>query len=135
MFIKQLPAVFPTPFTGYVFNADREKTIDFEKYFPHICNANVNTIIQRSIMPKTAIIQTRIDPKVKTKAQKILSKLNISMSEAISIFLTQVSLTKGIPFEIKIPNKLTEETLLKSESGKELHEVSNTKELLRELNN
>ena len=86
-------------------------------------------------MPKTAIIQTRIDPKVKTKAQKILSKLNISMSEAISIFLTQVSLNKGIPFEIKIPNKLTEETLLKSEKGEELHKVSDTKELFKELNN
>ena len=86
-------------------------------------------------MPKTAIIQTRIDPKVKTKAQKILNKLNISMSEAISLFLTQVSLNKGIPFEIKIPNKLTEETLSKSERGKELHKVSDTKELLKELNN
>ncbi len=86
-------------------------------------------------MPKTAIIQTRIDPKVKIKAQKILSKLNISMSEAISLFLTQVSLNKGIPFEIKIPNKLTEETLLKSEIGEELHEVSDSKALFKELNN
>ncbi len=86
-------------------------------------------------MPKTAIIQTRIDPKVKTKAQKILSKLNISMSEAITLFLTQVSLNKGIPFDIKIPNKLTEDTLLKSERGEELHEVSDNKELFKELNN
>jgi len=86
-------------------------------------------------MPKTAVIQTRIDPSVKTKAQKILSKLNISMSEAVSLFLTQVSLNKGIPFEIKIPNKLTEETLSKSEKGKGLHEVSDTEELFKELNN
>ena len=114
---------------------NREKTVDFKKYFLHICNANVNTINSRFIMPKTAVIQTRIDPKVKTKAQKILSKLNISMSEAISIFLTQVSLNKGIPFEIKIPNKLTKETLLKSEKGEELHKVSDTKELFKELNN
>lgn len=86
-------------------------------------------------MPKSAIIQTRIDPGVKSKAQRILNKLNISMSEAISLFLTQVSLNKGIPFEIKIPNKLTEDTLTKSERGEELHEVSDTKELLKELNN
>ncbi|RMG81529.1 MAG: type II toxin-antitoxin system RelB/DinJ family antitoxin [Bacteroidetes bacterium] len=86
-------------------------------------------------MRKTAVIQTRIDPKVKTEAQKILSKLNISMSEAISLFLTQVSLHKGIPFEIKIPNKLTEETLLKSEKGEELHKVSDTEALFEELDN
>lgn len=86
-------------------------------------------------MPKSAVIQARIDPSVKTKAQKILSKLNISMSEAITLFLTQVSLNKGIPFDIKIPNKLTEDTLLKSERGEELHEVSDTKQLFKELNN
>lgn len=86
-------------------------------------------------MNKSATIQARIDPKVKNKAQKILNKLHISMSEAISIFLTQVSLNNGIPFEVKIPNKVTEETLLKSEKGEELHEVSNVKELFKELNN
>lgn len=86
-------------------------------------------------MNKTATIQTRIDPKVKNSAQKVLNKLNISMSEAISIFLTQVSLNKGIPFEIKIPNKTTEDTLRKSEKGEDLHEVSDVKQLLRELDN
>jgi len=86
-------------------------------------------------MPKSAIIQARIDPSVKNNAQKIFSKLNISMSEAITLFLTQVSLRKGIPFDIKIPNKLTEDTLLKSESGEELHEVSDTTQLFKELSN
>jgi len=86
-------------------------------------------------MNKSATIQARIDPDIKNKAQRILNKLNISMSEAISIFLTQVSLTNGIPFDIKIPNELTEETLLKSENGDELFEVSDVKQLFKELNN
>ncbi len=86
-------------------------------------------------MNKSATIQARIDPGVKKKAQRIFRKLNISMSEAISIFLTQVSLNKGIPFEIRIPNELTEETLIKSENGEELHSVSNTKQLFKELSN
>ncbi|MCF8260465.1 MAG: type II toxin-antitoxin system RelB/DinJ family antitoxin [Melioribacteraceae bacterium] len=86
-------------------------------------------------MNKTATIQTRIDPKVKNSAQRVLNKLNISMSEAISIFLTQVSLNKGIPFEIRVPNKTTEETLRKSEKGEELHEVSDIKQLFKELDN
>ncbi|MCL5028774.1 MAG: type II toxin-antitoxin system RelB/DinJ family antitoxin [Bacteroidetes bacterium] len=85
-------------------------------------------------MNKSAIIQARIDPDVKNKAQRILNKLNISMSEAISIFLTQVSLNKGIPFEVRIPNDLTKDTLRKSEKGEELHEVSDTKQLFKELN-
>jgi DNA-damage-inducible protein J len=85
-------------------------------------------------MNKSATIQARIDPSVKNKAQRILNKLNISMSEAITIFLTQVSLTKGIPFEIKIPNELTEETLRKTENGEELHEVPDVNQLFKELN-
>lgn len=84
-------------------------------------------------MAKTAIIQARIDPEVKNKAQNVLKKLNISMSEAISMFLTQVTLKRGIPFEIKIPNEVTAETLKKSEKGEELHKVSNVDKLFREL--
>jgi DNA-damage-inducible protein J len=57
------------------------------------------------------------------------------MSEAISIFLTQVSLNKGVPFEIRIPNELTEETLIKSENGEALHIIPDKTQLFNELNN
>ena len=86
-------------------------------------------------MNKSATIQARIDPSVKNKAQKILNKLNITMSEAISIFLTQVSLHKGIPFEIKIPNELTAKTLANSDRGEDLHVVSDKTQLFKELSN
>ncbi len=85
-------------------------------------------------MAKTATIQTRVDPEIKKNVQNILSTLNISMSEAISMYLTQITLQKGIPLEIKIPNKLTAKTLKESEEGKELHKVSNVDELFQELN-
>jgi DNA-damage-inducible protein J len=81
-------------------------------------------------MGKTATIQTRINPEVKAKAQKVLDTLNISMSEAISVFLTQVTLHKGIPFDIRIPNELTAKTLKDSEDGIELHGVENTDDLI-----
>jgi DNA-damage-inducible protein J len=84
-------------------------------------------------MPRTATIQARIDPEIKAKAQEILSKLHISMSEAISMYLTQVTLQKGIPFDLKIPNELTAETIRKSEKGEELHQVNNVDELFKEL--
>ena len=44
-------------------------------------------------MAKTATIQTRVDPTVKHNAQIILKKLNISMSEAISMYLSQITLS------------------------------------------
>lgn len=84
-------------------------------------------------MARTATIQARIDPEIKAKAQKILSTLNISMSEAISMYLTQVALHRRIPFNIRIPNELTAATLRKSEEGKELNEVGSVDELFEEL--
>jgi DNA-damage-inducible protein J len=84
-------------------------------------------------MGKTATIQTRVDPVVKNNAQIILKKLNISMSEAISMYLSQITLHKGIPFEIKIPNEVTAKTLEDSENGKALHKVDSVDELFQEL--
>ena len=80
-----------------------------------------------------ATIQTRVDPAVKHKAQIILKKLNISMSEAISMYLSQIALHKGIPFEIKIPNEVTSKTLNDSENGIELHKVDSVDTSFQEL--
>ena len=84
-------------------------------------------------MAKTATIQTRVDPVVKNNAQVILKKLNISMSEAISMYLSQITLHNGIPFEIKIPNELTAKTLKDTENGKNVHKVDSIEELFKEL--
>jgi len=84
-------------------------------------------------MGKTATIQTRVDPAVKRNAQIILNKLNISMSEAISMYLSQITLHRGIPFEIKIPNEITAKALADSENGKNLHKADSIDELFEEL--
>jgi DNA-damage-inducible protein J len=51
------------------------------------------------------------------------------------LYLTQVTLHRGIPFEIKIPNEVTVKTLEKTDRGEELNKVSNVNELFQELNN
>jgi len=84
-------------------------------------------------MSKTATIQTRVDPEVKKQALAILEKLNITMSEAISMYLSQITLHQGIPFELKIPNDQTVQALAESEQGKNLHQVDSVEQLLVEL--
>ncbi|WP_304511790.1 type II toxin-antitoxin system RelB/DinJ family antitoxin [Desulfobacula sp.] len=84
-------------------------------------------------MAKTTTIQTRVDPIVKNNAQIILKKLNISMSEAISMYLSQITLHNGIPFELKIPNEVTAKTLKDAEAGKNVHKVDSVDELFKEL--
>ncbi len=72
-------------------------------------------------MPRTATIQARIDPEVKSKAQRILNALNISMSEAISIYLTQVGgfllMSKFLmnSQQLLCRNRRKEKNLMKSE--------------------
>ncbi|MCI5212064.1 MAG: type II toxin-antitoxin system RelB/DinJ family antitoxin [Candidatus Electrothrix sp. ATG2] len=85
-------------------------------------------------MEKTATIQARINPEVKREAQEILSQLHMTMSEAIALYLTQITLHKGIPFEIKIPNEVTQKTLKDSEDGKNLHRADTVTDLFEELN-
>lgn len=54
-------------------------------------------------MAKTSNVYVRLDPKVKEQSEAILDQLGIPMSNAIAIFLQQVILQRGIPFELKLP--------------------------------
>lgn len=52
---------------------------------------------------RTANIYTRVDPDTKEKAEAILDQLGIPMSNAIGMFLKQIVLHRGIPFEMTLP--------------------------------
>ena len=54
-------------------------------------------------MAKTRSMHIRVEPKVKEEVEKILSNLGMTSTEAINIYLRQIILTSGIPFEIKTP--------------------------------
>jgi DNA-damage-inducible protein J len=69
---------------------------------------------------KTAMITTRVDPDLKADAEKVLSKLGISTTEAINLFLSQVRLRRGLPFDVKIPNKTTLKAMKNAEEGRNL---------------
>ena len=84
-------------------------------------------------MSSSATVQVRVDEQTKAQAKKVLGALHLSMSEAICLFLRQVVLNRGIPFEVKIPNALTQETLEKAEQGIDLHTASSVDELFQEL--
>jgi len=54
-------------------------------------------------MDKSATLNLRVNPTVKERAEEVLSKLGIPMSTAIDMYLNQISLTGGIPFDVKLP--------------------------------
>lgn len=54
-------------------------------------------------MDKSATLNLRINPTVKEQAENVLRQLGIPMSTAIDMFLNQVTLVKGIPFPVTLP--------------------------------
>lgn len=51
---------------------------------------------------RTANVFAWIDPDIKEQAEAILNQLGIPLPEAIGMFLKQVVLQRGIPFEVKL---------------------------------
>lgn len=54
-------------------------------------------------MARTSNIFARVEPEVKQQAELVLEQLGIPMSNAIGLFLRQIVLQRGIPFELKLP--------------------------------
>jgi DNA-damage-inducible protein J len=58
-------------------------------------------------MTKTTAITVRLDPQLKKDTQAILKELGLTTTQAVSLFFNQVSLNKGLPFAVEIPNEQT----------------------------
>lgn len=52
-------------------------------------------------MAKTANINIRIDPEIKSTAEKLFSSFEITITDAINIFLHKSIMEGGLPFEMK----------------------------------
>ena len=76
-------------------------------------------------MAKTDTLHIRIEPSVKKRAEKTLNDLGLSITEAINVFLNQVILNDGIPFEVKKP-KFNKETIQTIEDTKNCKNLSKT---------
>jgi len=62
-------------------------------------------------MAKTGYITARVEPKLKASAGRVFSKVGVSTSDAITMFLRQVVLHDGLPFEVRVPNAETARAL------------------------
>lgn len=84
-------------------------------------------------MRKTETVRARIEPELKKSVEKILKKLGMSTTDAITIFFRQITLHRGLPFSVNIPNKDTLETFAKTDRGEELNTYDNIDELFDSL--
>ena len=83
-------------------------------------------------MAKSAMIRARTEPGLKAEVDRIFHKLGLSCSEAINLFFKQVTLKKGIPFDVTLPNKTTLKAMKDAEEGKVV-KAKDLKDLFKQL--
>ncbi len=73
-------------------------------------------------MARTSNVFARVEPEIKEQAENVLNQLGIPMSNAIGIFLRQIVMQKGIPFDMKLPQRtpLAYSSLTESEFNAEI---------------
>ena len=76
----------------------------------------------------------KLDVEIKEKAKEIFKELGITMGEAVNIFLSQVALHKGLPFEVKIPNEETKKAIDDARKGINMESIS-IEEMMAEREN
>lgn len=70
------------------------------------------------------VVRSRIDPRIKAKADKLFEHLGLTLSEAIRIFIYQSVSEKRIPFLIGVPNEKTRSALEASDRGESISATS-----------
>lgn len=84
-------------------------------------------------MTEKAFVRARINEDLKNEASDVLNEMGLTVSDVVRITLTKVAHEKALPFELRVPNKTTEETLTKSERGEDLHRPKNAQEMFKDL--
>jgi DNA-damage-inducible protein J len=87
----------------------------------------------RKPRPKSDMIRARVDPTLRLKAEAILDKIGLSVSEAIRLFYAQVILRDGLPFDVRIPNAATRKALREADAGKNLTHYDSVDEMFQDL--
>jgi DNA-damage-inducible protein J len=72
------------------------------------------------MLAATSIVKAQIDSNIKHRAEDTLKALGLDLTSGIRMFLNQVVLRGGIPFEVKLPimNRETLDAIADSYSGK-----------------
>lgn len=54
-------------------------------------------------MEKSTTLNLRVNPVIKQQAEDVLKQLGVPMATAVDMFLRQITLTGGIPFDVSLP--------------------------------
>ena len=84
-------------------------------------------------MAANALVQTRIDGKVKDEAAAVLAAMGLTVSDAVRLMLTRVAHDKALPFEPLIPTAETVAAMREARAGN-LRSYESVDKLMADLN-
>ena len=79
------------------------------------------------------MVHIRVDEKVKAKAAKNLAAMGLTVSDAVRLLLSRVAAEKSLPFEVRVPNRVTIEAIEAGERG-EARRATTVKKMMEDLN-
>ena len=68
-------------------------------------------------MAAAEVVRARVDSDLKREATAVLSDMGLSVSDAIRMMLVRVAAERALPFEVRIPNRVTQEALEAAKRG------------------
>lgn len=71
-------------------------------------------------MSKSATIRARVEPELKSRVESVFARLGLNTTQAITMFLKQVELRDGLPFEVAIPTETTADTFAGTDGEQDL---------------
>jgi len=84
-------------------------------------------------MSRTATVHAHIEPELKQEVDELLQRLGLSTTEAIHLYYNEIKLRQGLPFQVNIPNQVTQETFDATDRGEEIHEYDNLEDMFNSL--
>ena len=84
-------------------------------------------------MAKSQMIRARVEPRLQHDAQAVLDELGMTPTEAITLFYKQVTLYRGLPFPVRIPNATTRKALREARSRKNTESFESIEAWAREM--
>ena len=69
-------------------------------------------------MQSSNVLHVRMDSRLKESVSKILESLALTEADAVKLFYRQVELHGGLPFDIKLPERILAEKRLMEELNK-----------------
>lgn len=81
----------------------------------------------------TTFVRARVDEDLKNEAAAVLAGMGLTVSDVVRIALTKIAREKALPFDMRLPNELTAETLAKSERGEDVHKAKDVTDLSDQL--